>query len=99
MQGIAMQKVSCIAIPCITAHYFHKELQEAIPVPIINGVMETANLLKAHGIKKVGIMATDGTIRSELLSRELDLAGIIPVVPSSKRQEDVMQDTFCRTSA
>ena len=88
--ALVRQKVSCIAIPCVTAHYFHKELQSVIPVPIINGVAETANLLKAQGIKKVGIMATDGTIRSELLSRELDLAGIIPVVPSSERQEDVM---------
>lgn len=88
--ALARQKVSCIAIPCVTAHYFHKELQEVIPVPIINGVTETANLLKSHGIKKVGIMATDGTIRSGLLSRELDFAGIVPVVPSSKRQEDVM---------
>lgn len=83
-------KVSCIAIPCVTAHYFHKELQESITVPIINGVAETVNLLKNQGVKKVGIMATDGTIRSGLLSRELDLAGIISVIPSLQRQEDVM---------
>lgn len=89
-QALAQQKVSNIAIPCVTAHYFHKELQTAIPVPIINGVAETVNLLKTHGITKVGIMATDGTIWSELISRELDHAGIISVIPSSKRQEDVM---------
>ena len=88
--ALVRQKVSCIAIPCVTAHYFHKELQEAIPVPIINGVAETADLLKAQGIKKVGIMATDGTIRSGLLSRELDHAGIISVIPSPERQADVM---------
>ena len=88
--ALARQKVSCIAIPCVTAHYFHKELQESLPVPIINGVAETVKLLKAQGVKKVGIMATDGTIRSGLLSAELDLAGIIPVVPSPRRQEDVM---------
>lgn len=88
--ALVRQRVSCIAIPCVTAHYFHKELQESITVPIINGVTETVNLLKAQGIRKVGIMATDGTIRSGLLSRELDLAGIISVIPSPKRQEDVM---------
>ena len=88
--ALVRQKVSCIAIPCVTAHYFHKELQGVIPVPIINGVIETANLLKSHGIKKAGIMATDGTIRSGLPARELDLAGIIPVGPSPTRQEDVM---------
>ena len=88
--ALVRQRVSCIAIPCVTAHYFHKELQESITVPIINGVTETVNLLKAQGIRKVGIMATDGTIRSGLLSRELDLAGILSVVPSPRRQEDVM---------
>lgn len=88
--ALVRQKVSCIAIPCVTAHYFHKELQASIPVPILNGVAETVNLLQAQGIRKVGIMATDGTIRSELLSRELDLSGVIPVIPSPERQEDVM---------
>lgn len=89
-QALARQRVSCIAIPCVTAHYFHKELQSVIPVPILNGVAETVNLLKEKGIRKVGLMATDGTIRSQLLSKELDYAGIVPVIPSEKRQEDVM---------
>lgn len=88
--ALARQKVSCIAIPCVTAHYFHRELQAAIPVPIINGVAETVQLLKTRGIRKVGIMATDGTIRSGLLTRELDHAGIISVIPSPERQADVM---------
>lgn len=88
--ALVRQKVSCIAIPCVTAHYFRKELQATIPIPILNGVAETVNLLKTQGIKKVGIMATDGTIRSGLLSKELDHAGIISVIPSQKRQVDVM---------
>ncbi len=89
-QALARQKVSCIAIPCVTAHYFHRELQASIPVPIMNGVAEAVKLLKTRGIRKVGIMATDGTVRSRLLAKELDYAGIVPIVPSEKRQEDVM---------
>lgn len=90
-QGLVKQKVSCIAVTCVTAHYFHKELQSAISVPIINGVKETATLLKRQGIRKAGIMATDGTIRSGLLAKELDYEGILPVLPSKKRQADVMR--------
>lgn len=89
-RALERQRVSCIAIPCVTAHYFHKELQSAVQVPILNGVAQTVQLLKARGIKKVGIMATDGTIRSGLLSRELDNGGIISVIPSEERQADVM---------
>lgn len=109
-RALERQKVGCIAIPCVTAHYFHKELQSAVQVTILNGVAETVQLLKARGIKKVGIMATDGTIRSGLLARELDNGGIIPVIPSQERQSDVMHliyrnvkagkkaemDRFCR---
>ena len=88
-QALVRQKVSCIAIPCVTAHYFHRELQSAVPVPILNGVAETVRLLKENGIRKAGIMATDGTVRSRLIAEELDHAGIVPVIPSEKRQEDV----------
>ena len=88
-RALERQRVGCIAIPCVTAHYFHQELQSAIHTPILNGVAETVQLLKARGIKKVGIMATDGTIRSGLLSRELDNAGLLPVIPSEARQADV----------
>lgn len=89
-RALERQKVSSIAIPCVTAHYFHRELQAAIAVPILNGVAETVSLLKNNGIRKVGIMATDGTVRSRLLARELDNAGLIPVIPSEARQADVM---------
>lgn len=89
-QALARQNVSCIAVPCVTAHYFYRELQAAVPVPIINGVWETVRTLKARGVRKVGIMATDGTIRSKILARELDIAGIIPVIPSAQGQYDVM---------
>lgn len=89
-QALERQKVTCIAIPCVTAHYFHRELQAVTSVPIINAVAETVKILSEHGIKRVGIMATDGTVRSRLLSKELDVAGIIPIVPSQQRQRDVM---------
>lgn len=88
--ALVRQKATCIAIPCVTAHYFHKELQTSLSVPVINGVSDTVQLLKDHGIKRAGIMATDGTIRSCLLSKELEHAGIQPLIPSEPRQKDVM---------
>lgn len=89
-RALARQGVHCIAIPCVTAHFFHWELQNAVSTPIINAVAETAKLLKAAGVSRVGIMATDGTIQSGLLTRELDHAGIRPILPSKPRQRDVM---------
>lgn len=79
-----------IAIPCVTAHYFCDELDLNISAPIINGVRETVAYLKDRNISKVGIMATDGTISSGLFAKELEAAGIKPVIPSKDGQAAVM---------
>ncbi len=91
---LAQQGAQRIAIPCVTAHYFFEELESGIPVPVINGVRETALHLKNHGITKVGIMATDGTIQSRVFHRELQKQGIEAIVPSAERQADVMRLIF-----
>lgn len=88
--ALARQGAEYIAIPCMTAHYFYRELQAGIPARVINGVQETVSHLKSLGIQKAGIMATDGTIASGLFTRELIDAGILPVLPSEERQADVM---------
>lgn len=88
--SLARQGVDCIAVPCMTAHYFYRELEAGIPAQVINAVGETVRLLKEQGITKAGIMATDGTIASALFTNELIDAGILPVLPSEERQADVM---------
>ncbi len=87
---LTAQGVGCIAIPCVTAHYFHTELSQQISVPIIHAIEETVGHLKAHGVQRVGIMATDGTIASGLFQRELESQGMEAIVPSPARQADVM---------
>lgn len=69
------KEVSCIAIPCITAHYFYRELSENIPVPIIHGIYETGLELQKNGIKRAGLMATDGTIESRIFQDQLEKMG------------------------
>lgn len=88
--ALSRQEVACIAIPCITAHYFYRELSNAIAAPILNGVEETAAHLKEEGIHRVGIMGTDGTVLSGLFSDALERRGIRPILPSQPRQKDVM---------
>lgn len=87
---LALSDADYIAIPCVTAHYFCDELNKNIPVPVINGVRETACYLKENGVTSAGIMATDGTISSKLFAKELEAAGITPVVPSADGQKAVM---------
>ncbi len=88
-RDLSRQGVDQIAIPCITAHYFYDALQSAVSTPIIHDVAETARYLKDRGVKRAGIMATEGTIRAGLFHRFLEEAGIRPVAPSPDRQGDV----------
>ncbi|MBH1939808.1 amino acid racemase [Mobilitalea sibirica] len=81
--------VDCIAIPCITAHYFHDILANGIEVPIIHIIQETAKHLKEHGIRCAGIMATEGTIYSNIFQVELEEQGINTVIPSGEKQDYV----------
>lgn len=93
------QGADCIAVPCVTAHYFMDELENGIQVPLINGVRETVAHLKENGIRKVGIMATDGTVRSGIFHRELEKQGLTPIAPGSAAQADVMHLIFNNVKA
>lgn len=97
--NLQQQNVSAIAIPCVTAHYFMDALQKEIHVPLINGVQETATHLKEQGIEKVGIMATDGTVRSGIFHRELEKQGLLPLVPDADGQKEVMHLIFKNVKA
>ena len=46
---LAEQGAEILAIPCITAHYFHRQLEEGIGIPVINAIEETADYLKKQG--------------------------------------------------
>ena len=93
-EKLSRQGVDHIAIPCMTAHYFFEELQHSIHAPIINGVRETVLHLKENGIRKVGIMATSGTIRAGIFRRELEKEGMEAMIPNSWAQNDVMHLIF-----
>lgn len=89
-KGLEKLGVDYIAIPCITAHYFHKELSQNLNVPIIHLVQEVCDYLKRKRIKCVGLMATNGTIESHLFQKELDKHSIEYREPTELLQQDVM---------
>ena len=91
VQKLVEQDIDICAIPCITAHYFHKELTTAVSVPVIHGIKETASYLKQRNIKKAGIMATDGTVQTMLFSQEFEKKGIACVYPSTLCQSYIME--------
>ena len=98
-QTLQAQGADRIAIPCVTAHYFMDALEKEISIPLINGVRETVAHLKENGIKKVGIMATDGTVASGIFHRELEKQDMTPLAPTPAAQADVMHLIFNNVKA
>lgn len=84
------REVDVLAIPCITAHYFHEELEETIGMPIVHAVRETACYLHERGYDRVGVMATDATVEVGIFTKELAKYGIDCVYPDEQRQREVM---------
>lgn len=80
-----------LAVPCITAHFFHQELEEKIGLPIIHAIEETALYLMEEKISRVGILATDGTIQSGLFQNALKRCGISYFVPKEESQKKLME--------
>ena len=83
-----------LAVPCVTAHYFHEEMERALKLPVINGVAETVSCLLKERKNCVGIMATDGTVRSGFLQRVLEADGIRSIVPGESAQRKVMSMVY-----
>ncbi|MET4561927.1 aspartate/glutamate racemase family protein [Lysinibacillus parviboronicapiens] len=79
-----------IAIPCNTAHTFYDELAEGSPVPVLHMIRETAKRAHDLGAKRVGILATTGTLTSHMYQDALENYGITPVVPDEAMKEKVM---------
>lgn len=79
-----------ITITCNTSHYFVDELKKQIKTPIISIVEETVEYLKVKGINKVGLLATDGTVKSRIYTDKLEVAEIDVVIPDEEHQKLVM---------
>ena len=79
-----------IAIPCITAHYFHRQLEEQLGVPIIHAIRESALWLEKEKVQTVGVLATDGTLQSGLVQDILTGHGIQPLLLKDESQRELM---------
>ena len=78
---------SLIVMPCNTAHYFYDELSEFSKVPIINIIEETVKYCYNKGLKKVGVLATEGTVKSRSYDIICEKYGIQCAVPDDETQK------------
>ena len=85
-----------IVIPCNTAHFWLRELQESVSIPIIDMVEETARAVNSEfpHLHKVGLIATTGTIKSQVYHQVFERRGWEVITPKEAGQEIVMKAIY-----
>jgi len=81
-----------IVMPCNTAHLFWQELVDAVEIPFLNIVEETVGEIEKafrNEPARVGVLATEGTIKSSLYQTAITNHGLVPLIPSEKTQHRV----------
>jgi aspartate racemase len=79
-----------LAIPCNTAHSFYHDIQQGADMQVLHMINETAKRAAQIGAKKVGILATTGTLTTSVYQLACQNAGVQPIVPDEETQEMVM---------
>ncbi len=77
-----------IVIPCNTASYFFDEVQKEVSAKVINILEETSKVVLKDNPKRIGLMATDGTIKSGAYHKFIN--NDLLFVPDDKYQAKVM---------
>ena len=95
----AAKFIPMTAMPCITAHYFGKDISKCSDNKFVNMVEETAIFLKNKKIDSVGIMATDGTIHSKVFENVMNEYGIKTINPSDEGQKIIMDVIYNQVKA
>lgn len=86
-------------IACVSAHYFWPRFAPRSPLPLVSLIDEALIALQAMrpSPKAIGLIATTGTIRSGLISRPFEAAGVRVIVPPARGQARVMTAIYGRS--
>ncbi|MCL2498865.1 MAG: amino acid racemase [Defluviitaleaceae bacterium] len=91
IETLRRANASCIAVPCVTSHYFLKDMMEDYCVPIFNMLKEMARYVSDAGYKKIGLLATVGTLHGRFFHTALAECGIETVEPKPTDQAALME--------
>ncbi|MBU2440632.1 amino acid racemase, partial [bacterium] len=85
-----------IVISCNTAHYFLSSIQKSVKIPILNMIEEAASETQQRipQIKKVGLLASIGTYKTEIYHQQFKKFNIEVIYPDKKDKEEAMKAIY-----
>jgi aspartate racemase len=88
---LARGGATAIAIACNTAHHWYDELARAAAVPLFHIADAACAALAARGTpRRVGLIATRGTLASGFFQRRLARSGIASLTPTEEEQDTLV---------
>ncbi len=90
-----------VVMPCNTAHFFYEQIQHNISIPMLNIIEETVRYAVENtpDIKKLGILATKGTITAGAYQHMCEKFGIDWAVPSLADEQSLMNIIYNQVKA
>lgn len=85
-KGLVSAGAEVLTMPCNTAHVYLDAIRRGVTALVLDMVEETASRIDDEA---VGLLATSGTIRSEIYQRALAMRGIVLIVPEEDAQRTV----------
>lgn len=83
---------SFIVVPCNTAHAFFPRITTEVSIPFLSMIEETARTISlSHPGSVVGILATDGTITTNLYQEAFARYGLTSLTPDDPGQQRISQ--------
>lgn len=77
----------CLILCANTLHQFADEVKRAVELPLIHIGEATANVVRAKGIRKVGLLGTRYTMEMDFYHEKLTEQGIESIVPNKTDRE------------
>ena len=92
IERLNRMKVDQAFITCITSHHFYPDLVKNAQFELVNALECLNAQLHKDGIKRVGLLATTGTIKSQLFNQYLK--DIEVIVPSESDQTNYVMNAI-----
>jgi len=85
-----------IVMPCITAHYFIKDVRKKLDFNFISLVDEAVKwtINRNPDVKRIGLLSSKGTIKARIFHKAFEKRKINLITPSEKEQKTVMESIF-----
>ena len=83
-----------LIMPCNTAHNYYEPVCAAVGIPVLHMIALTRDALKARGVKRAGLLATDGTVQTGIYQRTFAGSGVELLVPKGADDQAAVMDVI-----